>query len=44
VVSGTAGRLNTSSGQLFTQNSTGVASTAEAGDAFGDALAVGDAG
>ena len=44
VVSGTAGRLNTSSGQLSTQNSTGVASTAEAGDAFGDALAVGDAG
>jgi len=44
VVYGTAGRLTTSGGQLFTQNSTGVPSTAEAGDAFGDALAVGDSG
>jgi hypothetical protein len=44
VVDGTAGRLATSTGQLFTQNSTGVPSTAEAGDAFGNALAVGDTG
>ena len=44
VLYGTAGRLTTSGGQLFTQNSTGVPSTAEAGDAFGDALAVGDSG
>jgi hypothetical protein len=44
VVYGTAGRLATSTGQLFTQNSTGVPSTAEAGDTFGDALAVGDSG
>lgn len=44
VAYGTAGRLATSTGQLFTQNSTDVPSTAEAGDAFGDALAVDDSG
>jgi hypothetical protein len=41
---GSAGRLTTSGGQLFHQNSAGVPGVAEEGDFFGAALAVGDAG
>jgi hypothetical protein len=44
VLFGSAGRLTTSGGQLFHQNSTGVPGLAEAGDFFGAALAVGDTG
>jgi FG-GAP repeat len=41
---GSAGGLTTSGGQLFHQNSPGVPGTAEEGDFFGYAVAVGDAG
>jgi hypothetical protein len=44
VLFGSAGRLTTSGGQLFHQNSAGVPGLAEAGDFFGAALAVGDTG
>jgi hypothetical protein len=42
VLYGSAGRLTTTGGQIFTQNTPGVASSAEPGDVFGDALAAGD--
>jgi hypothetical protein len=41
---GSAGRLTTSGGQLFHQDSPGVPGAAEAGDFFGAALTGGDAG
>ena len=41
---GSTGRLTTSGGQLFHQNSAGVPGAAEAGDFFGAGLAVDDAG
>jgi hypothetical protein len=42
VLYGAATGLTGSGSQLFTQNTSGVGSTAEAGDSFGDALAAGD--
>jgi hypothetical protein len=42
VLYGSAGGLTGARGQLLTQDSPGVPGTAEAGDGFGDALAVGD--
>jgi hypothetical protein len=42
VLYGTAAGLTGSGSQTFTQNSSGVGSTAEAGDVFGFALAAGD--
>jgi hypothetical protein len=42
VVYGSAAGLTRTGGQLFTQNSSGVPGTAEAGDMFGRALAAGD--
>jgi hypothetical protein len=42
VLYGTASGLIGAGGQLFTQDSPGVPGTAEPGDGFGDALAVGD--
>jgi len=44
VLFGSAGRLSSSGGQLFTQNSAGVPSVAEVVDSFGAALATGDPG
>lgn len=41
VLRGSAGGLTGAGGQLFTENSSGLAGTAEAGDAFGAALATG---
>src|SRR5262245_4462995 len=42
VLYGGTGGLAGSGSQLFTQNTSGVGSSAEAGDSFGDALATGD--
>ena len=42
VLYGSAGGLTSGGSQLFTQNSPGVGSSAETGDAFGAALAAGD--
>ena len=44
VLYGSAGRLSSSGGQLFTQNSAGVPSVAEVVDSFGAALASGASG
>jgi FG-GAP repeat protein len=43
VLYGSAGRLTTTGGQLFTQDTAGIAGVAEAEDHFGAALATGDA-
>jgi hypothetical protein len=44
VLYGSAGKLTTSGGQIFTQNSPGVPGGAERSDGFGSALAAGDPG
>ena len=44
VLYGTAAGLASTGSQLWTQNSSGIADTAEAGDGFGSSLAVGDVG
>jgi len=41
---GSSGGLTSAGGQLFTQDTAGVPSIAEAGDGFGGALAAGDPG